>query len=132
MNRTIWGAVAVFGLMTLPAAANCDAELSKLKDAVTAAESGATTAQSGVPATKHQEEVLSGNKVTAGTETTESSSGAAIEAVSPHQKEVMGAKGSSDAAHPSDVMKEAGDLAKAGDEAGCMEKVTQLKKMMGE
>jgi hypothetical protein len=28
-------------------------------------------------------------------------------------------------------MKEASDLAKAGDEAGCLEKVTQLKKLMG-
>jgi len=118
-----------FGLMTLPAAANCDAELSKLNDAVTAAETGATTAQSGVPATKHQEQVLT---ATAGTETTESSSGAAVEAVTPHQKEVTGAKGSADAAHPSDLKKEAGELAKAGDETGCMEKVTQLKKMMGQ
>ena len=71
MSRTIWAALAVFGLMTLPAAANCEAELSKLKDAVTAAETGATTAQSGVPATKHQEEVLTGNKAAAGTATTE-------------------------------------------------------------
>jgi hypothetical protein len=132
MSRTIWAALAVFGLMTLPAAANCEAELSKLKDAVTAAETGATTAQSGVPATKHQEEVLTGNKAAAGTATTESSSGAAVEAVSPHQKEVMGAKGAADAAHPSDLMKEAGDLAKAGDETGCMDKVTQLKKLMGQ
>jgi len=103
MSRTIWAALAVFGLMTLPAAANCEAELSKLKDAVTAAETGATTAESGVPATKHQEQVLT---ATAGTETTESSSGAAVEAVTPHQKEVTGAKGSADAAHPSDLMKE--------------------------
>ena len=97
------GRCGVFGLMTLPAAANCDAELSKLNDAVTAAETGATTAQSGVPATKHQEQVL--------TEPLElkrpkSSSGAAVEAVTPHQKEVMGAKGSADVAHPSDLMKE--------------------------
>ncbi len=131
MIRRICAAVAVLGLMALPAAANCEQELSKLNDAVTTAETGATTAQSGVPATKHQEEVLTGNKATAGTEAT-GSSGVAVEAVSPHQKEVMGAKGSADAAHPSDLMKEAGDLAKAGDEAGCLEKVTQLKKLLGE
>lgn len=128
MIRRICAAVAVFGLMALPAAANCEQELSKLNDAVTTAETGATTAQSGVPATKHQEEVLTGDKAPAGTEATAS---VAVEAVSPHQKEVMGAKGTADAAHPSDLMKEASDLAKAGDEAGCLEKVTQLKKVMG-
>ena len=130
MIRQTCAAVAVLGLMTLPAAANCEQELSKLNDAVTAAETGATTAQSGVPATKHQEEVLTGDKAAAGTEET-GSSGEAVEAVSPHQKEVMGAKSAADAAHPSDLMKEASDLAKAGDEAGCLEKVTQLKKLMG-
>ena len=128
MIRRICATVAVLGLMALPAAANCEQELSKLNDAVTTAETGATTAQSGVPATKHQEEVLTGDKAPAGTEATGS---VAVEAVSPHQKEVMGAKGAADAAHPSDLMKEASDLAKAGDEAGCLEKVTQLKKLMG-
>ena len=129
MIRRICAAVAVLGFMALPAAANCQQELSKLNDAVTTAETGATTAQSGVPATKHQEEVLTGNKEAAETEATGS---VAVEAVSPHQKEVMGAKGSgADAAHPSALMKEASDLAKAGDEAGCLEKVTQLKELMG-
>ena len=130
MIRRIGATVAVLGLMALPAAANCEQELSKLNDAVTAAETGATTAQSGVPATKHQEEVLTGDKAAAGTEET-GSSGEAVEAVSPHQKEVIGAKGAAEAPHPSDLMKEASDLAKAGDEAGCLEKVTQLKKLMG-
>jgi hypothetical protein len=129
MIRRICAAVAVLGFMALPAAANCQQELSKLNDAVTTAETGATTAQSGVPATKHQEEVLIGDKAPAGTEATGS---VAVEAASPHQDEVMGAKGAADAAHPSDLMKEASDLAKTGDEAGCLEKVTQFKKLMGE
>jgi hypothetical protein len=132
MFKRMCVSAAVFGLLSFPAFANCEQELSKLKDAVTTSETGATTEQSGVPATKHQEEVLSGDKAeTAATDTT-GSTGTAVEAVSPHQKAVTGMKGSTDAAHPSDMMKEAGDLAKSGDEAGCMTKVEQLKTMIGE
>ena len=43
MTIRILPAVAVFGLLTFPAFANCEQELSKLNDAVTAAETGATT-----------------------------------------------------------------------------------------
>jgi hypothetical protein len=129
MFKRMCASAAVLGLLAFPAFANCEQELSKLKDAVTTAETGAATGQSGVPATKHQEQVLSGDKAaTAGTDTTGS-----VEGVSPHQKDVMGMKkGSTDAAHPSDMMKEAGDLAKSGDEAGCLEKVKQIKTMMGQ
>ena len=129
MFKRMFASTALLGLLAIPAFANCEQELGKLKDAVTTAETGAATEQSGVPATKHQEEVLSGDKAaTAGADTTGS-----VEAVSPHQKAVTGMKnGSTDAAHPSDMMKQAGDLAKSGDEAGCMEKVEQIKTMIGE
>ena len=62
MFKRMFASAAVFGLLAFPAFANCEQELIKLKDAVTTAETGATTEQSGVPATKHQEEVLSGDK----------------------------------------------------------------------
>ncbi len=128
MTIRILPAAAVFGLLAFPAFANCEQELSKLNEAVTASETGSTTEQ--VPVTKHQEEVMSGDQGTASTEPN-GSSGQAVEAASPHQKEVMGNKDAADAQHPSEMMKEADDLAKAGDEVGCMEKVTQLKELIG-
>ena len=127
MTIRILPAAAVFGLLAFPAFANCEQELSKLNEAVTASETGATTEQ--VPATKHQEEVMSGDQGTASTEPN-ASSGQAVEAASPHQK-VVRSKDAADAQHPSEMMKEADDLAKAGDEVGCMEKVTQLKELIG-
>ena len=128
--QTLAAAVSI-GFLASPALANCQDELSKLNAAITTAETGAATEPSGMPETKHQEEVLSGDK-TASTDPN-GSSGAAVEALSRHQKGVTGAQeGTNDTPHPSELMKEADDLAKAGDEAGCMEKLTQLQQLIGE
>jgi hypothetical protein len=119
---------AVLCLMAGPTWAGCTEELAKLEPAVVTAETGASTDPSGMDPTKHQEEVLSGAKTDAGTETTASTSGQ-VEATSPHQKEVMGQK---DTKAPDQIMKDASEMAKAGDEAGCMKKLDELKSALGE
>src|SRR5262245_2277950 len=106
---------AFFVLVTAPALADCGQELSKLEAAVTMAETGAASNQSGMPATKHQEQVLSGNKAAVDTETT-GSTGETVKAISPHQQQVMGKGTGGDADQASQMMKEASDMSKAGNE----------------
>ena len=85
---------------------------------------GAATNELGMPVTKHQEELLPGNQRGASSETTGS-----VDATSPHQEQVTeGAKQGTDIATK---MTEARQLADTGDETGCMQKVTELKAMMG-
>jgi len=123
-------ATAFLVLVTAPAFADCAQELSKLEPAVTSAETGST--QSGMPATQHQQEVLSGKKAAVDSETT-GSTGGQVEAISPHQKQVTGKGDGVEADQTtSQMMKEASDLAKAGNEDGCMQKVTELKKLLGQ
>ncbi len=122
-------ATAFFVLVTAPAFADCAHELSKLEPAVTSAETGSM--QSGMPATKHQQQVLSGDKADVGSETT-GSTGGQVEAISPHQQQVMGKGAGGEAHQTSQIVNEANDLAEAGNEDGCMQKLTELKKLLGQ
>lgn len=122
-------------MFTAPAFADCRQELTKLEQPAVTAETGAATGESGMPATKHQEQVLPGNQG-ASNETTGSTSDAGapsdqVEAVSPHQEEVTGEATGHDADQVATLMTEARNMADAGDEAGCMQKVTELKDLMG-
>jgi hypothetical protein len=100
-----------------------------LEQPAVSAETGATTGKSGMPATKHQEEVMPGNQGTSG-ETTGSTSNK-VEAISPHQQQVTGEATGHDADQVAKMTTEARQMADAGDEAGCMKKVTELKDMLG-
>ena len=106
---------------------------------MTQAETGASSADTGIPATQHQEQVLAGdqqgNKNAAG-------AGGASQAnipASPHQQQVLaepaaGPSGGGNAAsgqQPADLIAEARDMAKAGDEEGCMQKIAQAKNLLG-
>ena len=53
---------AVILLIAGPAFADCSQEIESLKEAVTEAETGASTTETGMPATKHQEQVLAGDQ----------------------------------------------------------------------
>ena len=121
-------ATAILLLLSGSAFADCKQELDKLEPTVVSAETGATTGQT--TATEHQKEVTSGDKSAVGTETT-GSTGEAVKAISPHQEEVMG-KTKSQANKASQTMMEARKLADAGNEDGCMEKVAELKKLVGD
>ena len=103
---------------------------------MTQAETGASSAETGLPATQHQEEVLVGDQ-----QGDNSAAGAGAPDVrpSPHQQEVLaepaaGPASSGDAAsgqQAADLIAQAGDMAEAGNEDGCMEKVTQAKDLLG-
>ena len=118
-------AAAFLGLITSPAFANCSDELTKLEPAIVSAETGAS--QSGTTATPHQKEVLSGNQAKLDMEATGSTG--QPEAVSPHQQHVMG-KGT-DKEQASQLMTEARKMGDAGNEDGCMQKLTELKQLLG-
>ncbi|MEK1851594.1 MAG: hypothetical protein AAAC48_06820 [Phyllobacterium sp.] len=113
-----------------PAVADCQQELSNLKQPAVSAETGAVTDNSGMPATKHQEEVLSGKQQKSGTEITGSTTGA-VEAISPHQKQVTGQSSGTPTDKIGQLMVEARKMVDAGDEQGCMKKVSELKDLMG-
>jgi hypothetical protein len=121
-------------MLAAPAFADCREELTMLEQPAVTAETGAATSESGI-ATKHQEQVLQGAQGTS-TETTGSTpdTGVArdqVEAISPHQEDVMGGATGDDADQVAMLMSEARKMADAGDEAGCMQKVTELKDLMG-
>ena len=100
-----------------------------LEQPVVSAETGASTDKSGMPVTEHQEEVMPGNQTPSG-ETTGSTSGK-VEAISPHQEQVTGGATGRNADQVAQMTTEARTLADAGDEAGCMAKVTELKGLLG-
>lgn len=125
-------ATAVPLLLTVPAFADCSQELAKLEQTVVSAETGASGNKSGVPVTKHQEEVMAGKqKQGVGTETT-GSTGTETKAISPHQEQVTGKRTGESADKPSQIMAEARKMAQAGDEQGCMKKLAEIKDLIGE
>jgi hypothetical protein len=123
-------------LLAGPAFADCSQELESVKQAVTEAETGASTAESGMPATKHQEQVLRGDQQ--GGDKAASGDAAAAQAgvpASPHQEQVLAepAAGGNAASgqQAADLVAQASDMAAAGDEAGCMQKVAEAKDLLG-
>jgi hypothetical protein len=119
-------------VMAMPAFADCREELTKLEQPAVTAETGAATNQSGMPVTKHQEEVMPGKQGTSEeTGSTGGTTSGQVEGVSPHQKQVTGQPTDQPSDQVPKLMTEARQMAEAGDETGCMEKVTQLKELMG-
>jgi hypothetical protein len=113
-----------------PAFADCNQEIERLNEAVTQAETGASP-DAALPATPHQEEVLAGDQQSEGEEAGgATSAGQADVPASPHQQQALTETQGADE-QPADILAEARDMAEAGDEAGCMEKVTQVKDLLG-
>jgi hypothetical protein len=121
-------AAASFGiLLATPALADCKQDIESLDQAVIAAQTGASTNETGMPATKHQEEVLPGQQQEDQTTTGAIAGG---EATTPHQPQVT--KGQpTDKSRISELLGEARKLADAANEAACQEKVTELKTLLG-
>ena len=107
-----------------PAFADCKQEIAGLKPAVTEAETGASTSAAGMPATSHQEQVLKGKQGDA-----TGASGGNV-AASPHQREAL-AKTDNGQPEPAALMAQADDMAAAGNEQGCMQKISELKNLLG-
>jgi hypothetical protein len=122
---------AVLLVLAGRAFADCAQEIQSLSEAVTQAETGASSADTGLPATRHQEEVLAGNQQgESGESAGASGAGQADVPASPHQQQAL-AKGQVGGQQPADLMAEARDMAAAGDEEGCMQKVTEVKRLLG-
>jgi hypothetical protein len=121
---------AAFLSIAGPAFADCNQEIERLNEAVTQAETGAST-DAALPATPHQEEVLAGDQQSEREETGgATSAGQADVPASPHQQQAL-TETQGGGQQPADILAEARDMAEAGDEAGCMEKVTQVKDLLG-
>jgi hypothetical protein len=113
-----------------PVFADCNQEIERLNKAVTQAETGAST-DAALPATPHQEEALAGEQQGESKEAgAATSAGQSDVPASPHQQQAL-AEAQGDAQQPADIVAEARDMAEAGDEEGCMQKVTQVKDLLG-
>jgi hypothetical protein len=122
---------AVILLIAGPAFADCSQEIEGLKQAVTEAETGASTSESGMPATKHQEQVLKGDQQGDKAASGDAAAGQAGVPASPHQEQVLAEPAAGGNAQAADLVSQASDMAAAGDEAGCMQKVAEAKDLLG-
>jgi hypothetical protein len=122
---------AVILLVAGPAFADCSQEIESLKQAVTEAETGASTAESGMPATKHQEQVLAGDQEGAEAASGDAAAGQAGVPASPHQEQALAEPAAGGNAQAADLVSEASNMAAAGNEEGCMQKVTEAKELLG-
>ena len=131
MSTRIVTAAAFALILAPPAFADCNQELKALEPNVVAAGTGASPSESGMPGTKHQEEVLAGKQKSAEPETT-GSTAAAVQPTSPHQEQVTSKSSTQKSAeHANQLMAEARKMSEAGDEPGCMKKAAELKDVLG-
>jgi hypothetical protein len=130
MSLRIATASALALAFASPALADCKQELAMLEQKVVAKETGAATGKSGMPATKHQEEVMPGKQQGGDPEITGSTAGK-VDATSPHQEQVTGERSAQSAEDASQLMAEARKMSEAGDEQGCLKKLAELKDMLG-
>jgi hypothetical protein len=118
MSHPLLIASAIMLAIAGPVFADCNQEIQSLDEAVTQAETGAST-DAALPATPHQEEVLAGSQQGGG--------------AAPHQQQILAETQTRERGgqQPANLIAEARDMAKAGDEEGCIQKVTQAKNLLG-
>ena len=127
MSVRLLTASAVLLMFTGPAFADCKQEIESLSEAVTEAETGASTTNTEMPATAHQEQVLKGQQGdTAGA----SAAAQGDVPASPHQRQTL-ATGQGGGQDPADLIAQASDMSASGDEDGCMQKVSEVKNLLG-
>jgi hypothetical protein len=131
MSARLFTTAAVVVLLGAGTAlADCDQEIRNLEEAMLHAETGATEAATGLPATEHQEEVLADDEAIADDEVA-----AAEQPDDPatlHQEEVTGALEPNGAAveEAGELLAEAREMAAAGDQEGCMQRVEQAQALL--
>jgi hypothetical protein len=115
-----------------PAFADCMQEIQSLSETVTQAETGASSADTGLPATPHQEEVLAGSQQGNTAQAGASDAGQGEMPASPHQQQALTQQTDQGGGQqPTELIAEARDMVEAGDEEGCMQKITQAKSLLG-
>lgn len=124
--------LAALVLAAGPALAECKDDIAAIEDQVVAAETGAAPDESGMAATKHQSEVLTGEQETM------QSAGTAESSTAPatrHQEETLAGEETtaSQEASPEigQLLQEARDHAAAGDEEACAQKLEEVRSQMG-
>jgi hypothetical protein len=127
--RLLTTAAAVVLLGAGTALADCDQEIRHLEEAMIQAETGAADA-SGMPATEHQEEVLADEEAIA-----EEDVAAAEPPEDPatlHQEEVTAAlePDAETMQQASELLAEAREMAAAGDQEGCMQRVEEAQALL--
>jgi hypothetical protein len=130
MTTRIATAVAFILILASQAFADCNQELKILEQKVISAETGASPSETGMAATKHQEELLAGKQKSGAPETT-GTTARALEPASPHQEQVTGKRSVQGGEHATQMIVEARKMSEAGDEQGCMKKAAELKDMLG-
>jgi hypothetical protein len=80
---------AIIVLSSGSAFADCSQEIDSVKEAMTQAETGASSAEAGLPATPHQEEVLAGDQQGDKSAAGAGDAGQADVPASPHQQQVL-------------------------------------------
>lgn len=132
MTLRLAAAAAALTLCTVPAWADCAQDIEALDQAMVAAETGAAPADGGMPATEHQEEVLSGD-TQAGEPPVETGAGPTgdVEAASPHQRQVTREVSDDERNEAGALIEEARQLAVAGDEEACQAKVGEAEALLG-
>lgn len=136
MTLRLAAAAAALSLFTTPVWADCAQDIEALDQAMVAAETGDAPATSGMPATEHQEEVLSGDTQGAAQgEAPPMETGAGptgdVEAASPHQRQVTREISDDERNEASALVEEARQLAQAGDEEACQAKVDEAEALLG-
>jgi hypothetical protein len=139
MSMRFLTTTAVILVLAGPASADCDQEIAGLQEAVTQAETGASSAGTGLPATQHQGQVLTGDQQGDEAAAGGGAAGQADVPASPHQKQVLaepaaGPAGGGDAdpgQQAAELVAQASDMVKAGNEEGCMQKVAEAKDLLG-
>lgn len=138
MTLRLAAAAAALTLVSFPAWADCAEDIETLDQAVVAAETGAAPADGGMPATEHQQEVLSDDTQAgdtgAGEPPVETGAGPTgdVEAASPHQQQVTReAYDEETRAEAGALIEEARQLAEAGDEEACQAKVAEAEALLG-
>jgi hypothetical protein len=107
-------------------------EIQSLSETVTQAETGASSAATGLPATQHQESLLAGDQQGETEAAGASDAGQGEMPASPHQQQALTQQTDQGGEQqPAALLAEARDMAETGDEEGCMQKITQAKSLLG-
>jgi hypothetical protein len=108
--------------------ADCDAEIRQLEEAMLQSETGASAGTTDMPATQHQQEVLE--------EVDQEEEQAAVaeppeDPASRHQEEVTGAaEDGASTGQAAELIAEAREMAAAGDQEGCMQRVEEAQALL--
>jgi len=132
-------AIALLGAPVLSAGAwaACADETQALNQQIVAAETGAAPGGD-MPATEHQQEVLSGADKPAGDQPAgeappmETAAGGTgdVPAISPHQRQAVRELSDDNRAEAAELLADAEDLAAAGDEDGCRAKLEEVRALL--